>query len=164
MDAAVPACFAKSDGHGALKSFGVTANEVTRVGRASDAEEEGRAHVDEDDAPENLTNSLRNSNTRVSGLSCGDSNGLYTGIEGGAEDEDGGDAAEVVTVERTWVVPVTEAKGFILADEATGGVNDGEDEVGGKTEKFCKGEPELCLAEGFDTEHLESEEYSPEAV
>lgn len=120
MDAAFPAGVLDRDGHGALQGLRLGRDELGGVGRAGEAEKEGRAEVDEENAPEDLPDGQRDGHARVFGLGGGDGDRLDAGVEGGAEDEDGGDAAEAVAVEGAGVAPVAEAEGGILALDTAG--------------------------------------------
>lgn len=86
------------------------AREIGGVRGAGQTEEEGAAHVDDDDADEDLADGVRDGNTRVFGLGGGYGDGFDTCVEGGAEDEDRGDAAEAIG-EGAGVVPVLESNG-----------------------------------------------------
>lgn len=108
--AVCPASVLESNGHGRLEGMGGAADELGGVRGAGQPEEEGAAHVDEDDANEDLADGVRDGDTRVFGLGGGDGDGFDTRVEGGAEDEDSGDAAEAVS-EGAGVVPVLEAEG-----------------------------------------------------
>lgn len=157
VHAGLPARVLDGDGHGAAEGLAAGRHEALGVGRAGQAEEEGGAHVDEDDAPEDLADGLGDGGAGVPGLGGGDGDGLAPGVEGAAEDEHRGDAPEAVAREGARVVPVPEADGGRAVDAARG-VDDGEDEEGEEAGQLEKGEPELGLAEGLDAEELEAEE------
>lgn len=128
MDARLPAGVLDGDGHGALQGLAAGGHETFGVGWTGEAEEEGGAHVDEEDAPKDLADGTGHRHARVPGLGGGHGDGLTPGIKGTAEDEDGGDASEPGD-EGTRVVPVGEADTGDAVD-TTGRVDDGEDEVG----------------------------------
>lgn len=130
MNARLPARSLDGNRHGALERLAAPRNQTLGVGRTSQAEEEGRAHVDEDDPPEHLSDGQRNRDTGVLGLRSCDSDGFASSIERTAEDEDGGDAPEAVPGESVvWIMPVFESDGGD-AVEATCGVDDGKNEEG----------------------------------
>lgn len=107
MDTVRPAGVLQSDGHGRLEGAAGATDEFGSVRGAGQAEEEGASHVNEDDADKDLADGAGDGNTRVLGLGGGNGDGFDAGVEGRAEDEDGGNAAETVS-ERTGVVPVFE--------------------------------------------------------
>ena len=115
VGAVCPAGIVESDGHGRLEGMAGPAGEIGGVRRAGQTEEEGAAHVDDDDADEDLADGVRDGDTRVFGLGGGYGDGFDTCVEGGAKDEDRGDAAEAIG-EGAGVVPVLEADGFCAFD------------------------------------------------
>lgn len=155
VHASLPARRLDGNGHGALERLARGADEALGVGRARQAKEEGRAHVDEEDAPKDLANGPRDGDAWVFGLGGGDGDGFAAGIKGAAKDKDGGDAAEAGG-EGARVVPVPEAEGRDAGDAARG-IDDGEEEEGDEAAQLEEGEPEFCLAKGLDAEELETE-------
>lgn len=117
VDAVGPAGVLERHRHGRLEGAAGAADQFRSVGRARQPEKEGAAHVDKDDANEDLADGVRDGDARVLGLGRGDGNGLDTRVEGGAEDEDGGNAAETIG---KWagIVPVLEADGVGAFDAA----------------------------------------------
>ncbi len=107
MHAALPAGVLDSDRHGASERAAGAADEARRVERTGQAEEQSRAHVDEKDAPEYLADRARYAGPGVLGLGGGDGDGFDAGVEGAAEDEDRGYAAETIS-KGARVVPVQE--------------------------------------------------------
>lgn len=65
----LPTSSLNSDGHRALQGLGASIDETIRISPAGEAKEECGSHVDKDDAPKDLSNSLRDSNSRVPRLS-----------------------------------------------------------------------------------------------
>ncbi|KFY72245.1 hypothetical protein V499_07598 [Pseudogymnoascus sp. VKM F-103] len=160
MDATVPAGVLDGDTHGRLEGAR-RLGELRRVGGTREPEEEGAAHVDEENAPEDLADRERHGDGRVLGLCRGHGDGLAAGIESCAEDEDGCDAAEAVR-ECARVVPVPEAEGLRLPLQPSRRIDDGEDEVRDQARQLDQREPELRLSKGLHAEQLESEEEEPE--
>ena len=118
MYTALPACILNSDGHGRLQRLAGAADEARSIQRAGESEEEGRTHVDEDDAPEDLADSERNCSPGVPSLCSCDCHGLASSIERGAKDKDLSHTAKAVG-EGAWVVPVAKAQGVLLTLEST---------------------------------------------
>ena len=61
---------------------------------------------------------------------------------------------EAIPVESTRVAPIAKPKGFVLADQAPGGIHYGENEVCREAEKFEKREPKLSLTECLNPQKL----------
>jgi hypothetical protein len=117
VDAALPAGVLDGNGHGAAQSTARAANEAFSVGRAGQTKEEGAAHVDDDDADEDLADGKRDGMARIARLGGGYSDGLDTGVEGTAEDKDGGDATEAIC-ESAGLAPIPETERVSALDTA----------------------------------------------
>lgn len=153
----------KSNSHGTLESLALaTVSQSWCIGWASDAEEQRRPHVDEDDAPKDLTDSLRNGSSRVSRFGSSDSDRLDTSVESRAEDKDGGNTTESIAIECAGVIPVMETQRLVLASNTSSSINDGENEVGGQSKQFEQGQPKLRFAESFNSQELETEKDGPQ--
>ncbi|KFY49598.1 hypothetical protein V496_09890 [Pseudogymnoascus sp. VKM F-4515 (FW-2607)] len=160
MDTTIPAGVLDGDTHWRLEGARGL-RELRRVGGAREPEEESAAHVDEEDAPEDLADRERHGDGRVLGLCRSNSDGLAASVKGSAENEDGCDAAEAVR-ECAWVMPVPETEGFCLSLQPSRRIDDGEDEVGDQARELDKREPELSLPKSLHPEQLEAEEEEPE--
>ena len=160
MHTPLPPGILDSDRHRTSQRAGAL-GELWRVGGTGEAEEEGGAHVHEDDAPEDLADGEGDGDRRVLGFGRGDGYGFYAGVKGGAENEDTGHAPETVG-ECAWVAPVSEAERFVLALEPAGRIDDGEEEESDEASEFEQREPELGFPKCFDAQQLEAEEEEEE--
>lgn len=115
MHAACPPGVLNGNGHGTLEGPAPSANEAFCIGRTGQSEEEGASHVDEQDAPEYLTDRAGNGYAGVLGLGSSNGDGFHPGVKGTAEHKDGGNAAEPIH-ERPRVVPIVEAEGWVALD------------------------------------------------
>lgn len=158
----VPARILKRHGHGTLEGLSVGADQLWGIGRACNAKEQGRSHINKDNPPKDLADGLRHSCPRVPCLGRSDSDRLDSGIKGRAKDKDGGNSAEALAVESARVVPVVESKSVLLSNQPSRGVDDGEDEVGSQTNEFEESQPKLGLAKGADSQKLEAHKETPE--
>ncbi|TKW50162.1 hypothetical protein CTA1_1092 [Colletotrichum tanaceti] len=128
------------------------ADQRVRVGRAREAEEEGRAHVDEEDAPKHLSDRQRHRHPRVLGLGRRHRHRLDPGVKRRAEDKHLGHAPEPVR-EGAGVPPVPEPEGVLARDPSSGVAK-------GLLLARDIGQPELGLSKSLDAEELEPQEES----
>jgi hypothetical protein len=81
VNTALPAGLLDGDGHGRLERTGFTVDESLCVGGTGCTEEQGAAHVDEEDTPEDLSDGHRDGLFRVFGLCAHQRDRLDTGVD-----------------------------------------------------------------------------------
>lgn len=162
MNTSFPARILEGDCHWTLKCLAFSGDESFGVGWTRQAEKESRSHVHKQDAPEDLSDSQRDRDSRVLGLGGGNSDRFTARVKCGTEYEDRRNAAEAAG-ESSWIMPVLEAyAGNALYTARC--INDGEQEVGDKAAEFDKSEPELSFTEGLNAEELEAEKSKLQCV
>jgi len=122
MNPTIPPGVLDRDRHWGFQRLAGAANETSCVRGTGQAEEEGGAHVDEDDPPEDLTDCKRHCTPRVPGLGGGNGHGFAARVESRTEYKDFCYPAETVG-EGAGIVPVVEAQGMFLAVEPAGCVD-----------------------------------------
>lgn len=159
MHAAFPSGGLDGDGHWGFQGSGFAIGERVGVPGAGEAEEQCGTHVDENDAPEDLSDGARHRDPRILGLGCSDGNGLAASVEGGTEDENGSYASKPVR-KCTWVMPVSEANGIVTRN-SPGDIDNAEEKVCRQSQQFYQSEPKLGFPKGSDSKKLEAQECEP---